>query len=107
MDLRNGFVCLQEFCHGFGVVTMFLHADREGLDPPQREPTVEGARNGAERVLGELELLVEVLPVHHEGAPEQIRMPADVFRRAVDDEIDRSEEHTSELQSQSNLVCRL
>src|SRR5688572_32520394 len=29
------------------------------------------------------------------------------YQRAVCDESDRSEEHTSELQSQSNLVCRL
>src|SRR2546430_7759787 len=27
--------------------------------------------------------------------------------RARDDDLERSEEHTSELQSQSNLVCRL
>src|SRR2546427_7272418 len=33
--------------------------------------------------------------VDSEGAPEQVNA------------IDRSEEHTSELQSQSNLVCRL
>src|SRR5437867_6234707 len=47
MDLRDGFVHFQEFRQRFGVVAMFLHADREGLDPPQREPTVEGAGNGA------------------------------------------------------------
>src|SRR2546430_11369813 len=31
----------------------------------------------------------------------------DGLRRAVDETDPRSEEHTSELQSQSNLVCRL
>src|SRR2546430_8109144 len=31
----------------------------------------------------------------------------EVYERRVDDEDPRSEEHTSELQSQSNLVCRL
>src|SRR2546430_9349686 len=30
-----------------------------------------------------------------------------VGRQLDDDHVDRSEEHTSELQSQSNLVCRL
>src|SRR5690242_21315095 len=30
-----------------------------------------------------------------------------VYRESLDDVIDRSEEHTSELQSHVNLVCRL
>src|SRR2546430_6347104 len=34
-------------------------------------------------------------------------LPADLGRAGERDLIDRSEEHTSELQSQSNLVCRL
>src|SRR5439155_1320347 len=67
VDLRDGLVRLQEFRDGFGVVAVFLHADCEGLDPAQCEPTVERARNGAERILGELELLVQVVPVHDEG----------------------------------------
>src|SRR2546430_12651721 len=33
--------------------------------------------------------------------------PADQHRQAVETATARSEEHTSELQSQSNLVCRL
>src|SRR2546430_8256655 len=47
------------------------------------------------------------MPEHHRAGPnltDRIRdsLPCDVRCRAV-----RSEEHTSELQSQSNLVCRL
>src|SRR2546430_9037908 len=37
--------------------------------------------------------------VMRDGVIEQVGTPADIY--------DRSEEHTSELQSQSNLVCRL
>src|SRR2546427_5861361 len=40
------------------------------------------------------------------------RVGRQIHRRQIDDQcvvrrVDRSEEHTSELQSQSNLVCRL
>src|SRR3989442_7194763 len=98
MDLRDGPVTFQEFRDGFGIVAMFLHSDREGLDPPQREPTVERARNRAERVLGELELLVQVVPAHHDRATYQIRMPADAFRSAMDDQVDP--------ESQRILQCR-
>src|SRR2546427_1818512 len=41
--------------------------------------------------------------VQRSGAPDP-RYPDVAFVRSVDE---RSEEHTSELQSQSNLVCRL
>src|SRR2546427_8347240 len=39
----------------------------------------------------------------------RLRQPRDhaIRRVRLTDEIERSEEHTSELQSQSNLVCRL
>src|SRR2546430_8323412 len=39
------------------------------------------------------------------GAAERRDLPGRVSR--ADPHLDRSEEHTSELQSQSNLVCRL
>src|SRR2546430_10011169 len=38
---------------------------------------------------------------------ERARLPRDPFRHAFERVGARSEEHTSELQSQSNLVCRL
>src|SRR2546430_7992258 len=40
----------------------------------------------------------------HRAQPRQL---AEGARPAAEVELDRSEEHTSELQSQSNLVCRL
>src|SRR2546430_6427855 len=45
-----------------------------------------------------------------ENAPHELRVIVFLGRSAGvadDDEVVRSEEHTSELQSQSNLVCRL
>src|SRR2546427_1196512 len=50
----------------------------------------------------ELGLLVFVHPLHPAGV-ERIGGPKELAATAVF----RSEEHTSELQSQSNLVCRL
>src|SRR5207249_8771020 len=35
------------------------------------------------------------------------RSVADIVRAAIDEDADRSEEHTSELQSRFDLVCRL
>src|SRR2546430_4903805 len=50
------------------------------------------------------QLALQGIPEHHGAAPEVLA----VARGPVDDIcVDRSEEHTSELQSQSNLVCRL
>src|SRR2546427_1407048 len=54
-------------------------------------------------------------PVRGSGGPARMRSPHRVPRGAPRAELDaviasvlaRSEEHTSELQSQSNLVCRL
>src|SRR2546427_1107110 len=51
--------------------------------------------------------------VRHRGGWNKISTPdldgidADHGRRAIEESLGRSEEHTSELQSQSNLVCRL
>src|SRR2546427_2231368 len=61
----------------------------------------------AEGVHGELAADVH-LPVRHRwhGELHAIRQPIAVPRR-LGRGINRSEEHTSELQSQSNLVCRL
>src|SRR2546430_5330108 len=51
--------------------------------------------------LGGVDQLVRDLPSHHRVRPDGA---LEVGDRAVRE---RSEEHTSELQSQSNLVCRL
>src|SRR2546427_5362659 len=45
---------------------------------------------------------------HHEDEPlDDLRRPRAAVRLDADQLVHRSEEHTSELQSQSNLVCRL
>src|SRR5205085_12097124 len=60
--------------------------------------------------------LVDVVAVRLDQGAEQplprfpallLDQPADVVERVADRAECRSEEHTSELQSQSNLVCRL
>src|SRR5688572_31748560 len=59
-------------------------------------------------VLGDAGALV--LPANHEAGDvleEHERNAADVAQLDEVRRLERSEEHTSELQSQSNLVCRL
>src|SRR2546430_7121651 len=68
-----------------------------------RSVLIGGTNDGLEqadqlaRLARPLGALVNLLPLHPGGAPDLAASP-----RAQ-----RSEEHTSELQSQSNLVCRL
>src|SRR2546430_17529182 len=55
-----------------------------------------------------LPISIKVLELHHHGirvGPTEA--DADRARTFYQDVLGRSEEHTSELQSQSNLVCRL
>src|SRR2546430_11210565 len=60
--------------------------------------TLFRSRQGITAVLGE---------VHAVASTHEILLHQMHYRLVVVDDEDRSEEHTSELQSQSNLVCRL
>src|SRR2546427_8320562 len=53
--------------------------------------------------------LHDALPIYRLGCPRPVVLAqvGDARRQARDNWARRSEEHTSELQSQSNLVCRL
>src|SRR5438132_10773335 len=87
VDVRDPFVAREEPRHRLRVVAMPLHTDRERLDPAEGEPTVERTGDCAERVLGESQLLVQVLAVRDDRSPEEVGMATDVLRRAVDDQI--------------------
>src|SRR2546430_7619952 len=50
---------------------------------------------------GEMQIAILVEQMRREGYEVLVSRPEVIYRK------DRSEEHTSELQSQSNLVCRL
>jgi len=41
----------------------------------------------------------------HEGAPEQIRMPADVFRRAMDDQVDAERQWILQCRRRERVVA--
>src|SRR5436309_7596038 len=51
--------------------------------------------------------LHDALPIYGGAGPAPRRSGFDRFRPGKGNGIDRSEEHTSELQSRENLVCRL
>src|SRR2546430_16336096 len=73
---------------------------------PVREFVLSGGYRDAQLAL-DLRAALEVIRIHRLFKPERIVLlhqvaEADCLRRSP-----RSEEHTSELQSQSNLVCRL
>src|SRR6266566_4159798 len=87
VDLRDPLVAREDPRHRPRVVAMPFHADRERLDPAEGEPTVERTGDRAERVLGESQLLVQVLAVRDDGSPEEVGMATDVLRRTVDDQV--------------------
>src|SRR2546430_8002424 len=62
-----------------------------------RNPGEPGQRRGAERTMGKIRRFVALRP----------ERPGERYEAAYLPHRSRSEEHTSELQSQSNLVCRL
>src|SRR5688572_32090190 len=66
----------------------------------------EGPREGRVRVPVDEDELGMLLLQYSLEAPDHVRSLPRVAR-ASDLQVIRSEEHTSELQSQSNLVCRL
>src|SRR2546430_8519929 len=71
-------------------------------------PALESAQIEAREARVPRELLVDERPTVFVLDPESRAIfPVDVLRAFVDAGGARSEEHTSELQSQSNLVCRL
>src|SRR2546427_8884654 len=71
---------------------------RSQLAHPRPEPAVDVRRDRARRPVAGVDHDVD-------RAREAAHPPGDVV--LVDGHDGRSEEHTSELQSQSNLVCRL
>src|SRR2546430_13043229 len=77
------------------------HAREASLEPPWPDG---GGRSGEDRTRS--------AGAAAAGGVDALRASADpsrsrVLHRAQAEVLDRSEEHTSELQSQSNLVCRL
>src|SRR5688572_31342627 len=82
--------------------TTLFRSECDNTDASERDPEVMGADGHADRD-GE-DHVRRVLCVAHDGTEADDRERADETECARDV---RSEEHTSELQSQSNLVCRL
>src|SRR5438132_4163233 len=84
----------------------FGHVEQAGqLRVAARAPPVECPAEQAVRRIGPAKKLLQVVG----GRANQIRfeVPAALVRASTDDLQERSEEHTSELQSHSDLVCRL
>src|SRR5437016_12052891 len=89
-----------------------LLEDKEGIVPP----VLEKIGIGPQAVLGEIYRELEKLPkVSGEAAQAALsnevnKLLEQAFKEAAnfkDEYVSRSEEHTSELQSLTNLVCRL
>src|SRR2546430_13430454 len=69
--------------------------------------TLFRSRSSFPGVLSASVLLVSPMPVRLGEILDRHSRHQKIFQHSVFDHVHRSEEHTSELQSQSNLVCRL
>src|SRR2546426_6383403 len=83
--------------------------ERLGVEQPVRvrgtEPQLE--RTGFRRCVDQLDLLDQpIQPQAHRGVRDPV-LGGEVLQRPPGQQESRSEEHTSELQSPCNLVCRL
>ncbi len=64
-----------------------VHAYAEGLDAAQDEPGVERAGHRAHRVVVEREVLGECVVRGEQGAADDVRVPAEVLRRRMHDDV--------------------
>mmetsp|Transcript_35830 Transcript_35830/g.69605 ORF Transcript_35830/g.69605 Transcript_35830/m.69605 type:complete len:223 (+) Transcript_35830:597-1265(+) len=85
--LRDFRVGLQELSNDHSVVSVTLHADLKCLQSSKSHVAVERGRNSADRVLEELQLLVDfrVVGCHH--AHDDITMAIDVLGHGVHDNV--------------------
>src|SRR3712207_7781531 len=79
--------------------TTLFRSERPGVD----EPALEQVHLGADKTVGR----PQDLPATGARGQDHRHLPGEVFESVRHDGGDRSEEHTSELQSRQYLVCRL
>ena len=83
----DGRVPVEELGDLPGVLGVLAHAHRERLDPAQDEPRVEGAGDGAERLLQEVEAFRQRVVVRRDEPADRVAVAAEVLRRRVDDDV--------------------
>src|SRR5699024_11717620 len=88
------------------IIVIFQPEIRRGLEHLGRSPIFGGTtmteKQAAERMIGELDKAIQYMSKRRIGALITIQQ-----NTGLEDYIERSEEHTSELQSRFDLVCRL
>ena len=105
VDRGDGLVAREESRHRLGVGGVPFHADRQGLDAAEGEPTVKRARHRAEGVLCELQFLVKVAAVHDERPAQEVRVAPEVLRRAVDDQVDAEAQRVLQRRRREGVVA--
>ncbi len=73
------------FRDGPGVDAVLLHADFQGFQPPEDEPTFKGSQHGTRCILMEFPGFVQFMVRSDDGPAYHIRVSAHVFRHAVHD----------------------
>ena len=87
-----------------GVLAVAVHPHRERLHAAEHEPRVERSGHRAERLLQEREPLRDRVVVRREEAADDVRVPADVLRRRVEDDVGAERERLLEVRRGEGVV---
>jgi hypothetical protein len=94
----------EELGQGLPVRAVLPHAQGEGLGAAQDEPRVERAEDRAGRVLHEPQPLDVLVARRHDHAAHAVRVPVQVLRRAVDDEVGAEREGALQRRAREGVV---
>ncbi len=102
--LLDARVAVEELGDRPAVLGVLLHPQRQRLDSAQHEPAVERPGNGPERLLQERQALGDGRIVGGDEAADDIGVPAEVFRRRVDDDVGAELERLLQVRARERVV---
>ena len=103
-DAIDARVLLQERHDRSRVLLMAVHPHREGLRAAQDEETVHRPGDPARRVLDVGEPIGPLFVARHDGAADDIGVPAEVLRHRVQDEIGAERERLLQVRRREGVV---
>ena len=104
VDAGHARVRLQGLGEGPRGCRMAVHPEFERLQAAKREPAVKRARHAAERVLQELHRLEHRRVAGHDRALDHVRVPGEVLRHAVHDQVCPEVQRLLEVRGRKRVV---
>jgi hypothetical protein len=98
-DLLNATVGLEVFGYGHGVGGVPLHTHMQSLHTTQRQIRVHGTGDGADAILQEAKLVVDLIAVGSHNTHDHIAVPVDVFGDTVHHNVRAEAERGLQIQA--------